>query len=344
LERQNLVSLGVDNTTGKAERLELYNDRNTQMFLSKFLSGELGEVEPVYDSKRGYRYDSVEAIVGDPSKAEAFLNRLHEAGMLTRKLHDEAIFCPKCDSAGISTRYCCPYCISFDVKKSYLIEHVKCGYMDVEENFQKGGKLVCRKCNDELKEPDVDYRRAGVWCTCRNCSKSFDVPVVRLFCRDCGEQFTFENAVIKYVYIYALKEEVRREAAEGWVLVSPISEFLKQNGFEVKSPGFLEGKSGANHMFDIVASGGAAEKTVTVIDIATSTDDVVSEQPVIALFAKIYDVSPGKAYLIAIPKLNDNARKMAQLYNIHPIEARNQKEAMNNLKEEMARNSERTLM
>jgi hypothetical protein len=305
--------------------------------LSKFLSGELNELEPVYDPKRGYRYDTVETIVRDPLKAEAFLTKLYEAGILTRKLHDEVIFCPRCNSAGISIRYCCPYCKSFNIKKSSLIEHVKCGYMDVEENFHKGDKLICLKCHDELKKCDIDYRRAGVWCTCKDCSKSFDIPVVKLFCRDCHEDFTFEDAIIKEVYTYALKEEARREAAEGWVLISPITEFLRQNGFEVKSPAFLKGKSGANHMFDIVAWPKENEKSVTVIDLATSTENVVSEQPIIALFAKIYDVSPATAYLIAIPKLNDNARKMAELYNIRAIEATNPKEAINSLKEKMTR-------
>jgi hypothetical protein len=74
-----------------------------------------------------------------------------------------------------------------------------------------------------------------------------------------------------------------------------------------------------------------------VIDLATSTDNIISEQPVIALFAKIFDVSPDTAYLIAIPKLNDNARKMAELYNIQAIEAKNREEAINNLKEKMTR-------
>jgi len=303
--------------------------------LSKFLGGELNEIEPSYDPKLGYRYKTVETIVGDPSKAEAFLDNLYEAEILTRNLHDEVIFCPKCNSAGISIRYCCPYCKSFNIKRSSLIEHVKCGYMDVEENFHKGDKLVCQKCHDELRKSDVDYRRAGIWCTCKDCSKSFDIPVVKLFCRDCHEDFTFENAVIKEVYTYALKEEARREAAGGWVLISPISEFLVQNGFEVKSPAFLKGKSGANHMFDIVASRGETAKRVTVIDLAMSADNVVSEQPVITLFAKIFDVLPDTAYLIAIPKLNDNARKMAELYNIQAIEAKNQKEAINNLKEKV---------
>jgi len=97
----------------------------------------------------------------------------------------------------------------------------------------------------------------------------------------------------------------------------------------------LKGKSGANHMFDVVAHKKDASKKVTVVDLATSSEAVVSEQPVIALFAKIFDVSPDNAYLIAIPKMSDNGKKMAELYNIQIIEARNQKEAIKALKEKM---------
>jgi len=307
------------------------------VFLGKFLGGELREVEPVYDPKRGYRYETVETIVGDPSEAEAFLDKLYEAGILTRQLHDEVIFCPKCNSAGISTRYCCPYCKSFNIKKSSLIEHVKCGYMDVEENFHKDDRLICQKCHDELTKPDVDYRRAGVWCTCKECNKSFDIPVAKLFCRDCHKEFTFEDASIRPVYTYTLKEDAKKEAAEGWVLIPPITEFLTQNGYEVKSPAYLKGKSGANHMFDIVATTKENTKNPTVIDLATSTNNTVTEQPVIALFAKIFDVTPHAAYLIAIPKLNDNAKKMAELYNIQAVEGKDQKEAINNLKEKITK-------
>jgi hypothetical protein len=39
--------------------------------------------------------------------------------------------------------------------------------------------------------------------------------------------------------------------------------------------------------------------------------------------------------LIAIPKVNDNAKKMAELYNIQIVEARNQKEAIKALKEKI---------
>jgi hypothetical protein len=273
----------------------------------------------------------VEAIVGDALSAESFLNRLYEAGILERRLYDKIIYCPKCGSASISIHYCCPYCKSFNIQKSALIEHVKCGYMDVEENFKKGNsKLVCPKCREELRKLDIDYRKAGMWCTCKDCGKSFDIPVTAHFCRDCHANSTFEEAVIKDVYAYSLKEEAKEEVATGWIIIAPIREFLIENGFEVESPAFIKGKSGANHMFDIAAYKGEeeAERKVTVIDLATSAENAVSEQPVIALFAKIYDVSPENAYLIAIPKMSENGKKMAELYSIKLVEAKNQKEAI----------------
>ena len=135
------------------------------------------------------------------------------------------------------------------------------------------------------------------------------------------------------------RSEAKEEVAIGWVVIAPIRDFLVENGFEVESPAFIKGKSGANHMFDIVAYKGEGEaaRKVTVIDLATSAENAVSEQPVIALFAKIYDVSPENAYLIAIPKVSENGKKMAELYSIKLIEAKNQKEAIKALKDEMLR-------
>lgn len=303
--------------------------------LGKLLSGETSRLEPVFDPKEGYRYPIVETIVGDAAKAEAFLDKLHVAGILERQLYDKMLVCPKCSSVNVTVHYCCPYCKSFDVHRSSLVEHVKCGYMDVEENFRKGGKLVCQKCHDELKKLDVDYRRAGVWCNCKGCGKSFDVPEATLFCRDCRDNSTFEEVIIKNTYSYGIREEVRDEAQLGWILVAPIKELLVESGFDVEGPAFLKGKSGANHMFDIVARDKSGARKATVIDVATSTEGVVIEQPVIALFAKIFDVSPDKAYLVAIPKMNDNGKKMAELYNIQIVEAKSHKEARKAIKARM---------
>jgi hypothetical protein len=321
--------------TGKKETSELYRDRDVQMLLSKFLSGEIKTIEPVYDLEVGYRYPVVETIVGEATLVEPFLNKLYEAGVLEKKLYDKIIFCPKCGSADVSTRYCCPSCKSFNIQKSSLIEHVKCGYMDVEDKFCEGDKRICPKCHEELRKIDVDYYKAGIWCTCKDCEKSFDIPVPAHFCRNCRATSTFEEVIIKDVYSYTLKENVTAESSLNWFLVAAIREILITKGLMVESPGILKGKSGANHSFDIVAYKGDKPQKAIVVDLAMSTGNVVSEQPVIALFAKIFDVSPERAYLIAIPKLSENGKKMAELYKISAIEAKNQEEAIASLKESL---------
>ena len=70
----------------KKETYELYKDSDTQILLGKFLSGEIKTLEPVYDQQTGYRYPAVEAIVGDASQVEPFLNKLHGTGVFEKKI------------------------------------------------------------------------------------------------------------------------------------------------------------------------------------------------------------------------------------------------------------------
>jgi hypothetical protein len=316
----------------KDKRVEVYKDHRAQLLLSKFLGGELTKLEPVFNSKYGYRYPIVEKITGDAQSANEFLKHLFEVGILKRELFDKIIRCVHCDSANIAAHYRCPYCNSFKVSKNSLIEHVSCGYIDTEEKFHKEDKLVCPKCHKELTKIDMDYRKAGAWCTCNECDKSFDIPVFSHFCRDCRQDFTFGEALYEDVFSYSLSEDVVREAALGWILIAPIKEFLESRGFKVESPGFLKGKSGTKHMFDLTASRDGKSQKVTAIDLAASTGDVVSEQVVIAMFAKVYDVVPDRACLVAIPKMSKDGSKLAELYKIKVIEAKNQEEAINALK------------
>jgi transcription elongation factor Elf1 len=315
----------------KSKRSELYKDHLVQVLLSKFLSGELERLEPVFDPDRGYVYPLVEAILGSAGRVEIFLDKLSKAGIFRKKLYDKILFCPNCNSPKISIHYNCPHCRSFNIVKSALIEHLKCGYIDTEDHFRKGDKLFCPRCGNELVESDVDYKRAGIWCTCNNCDKNFDLPIPSHFCRKCQSNFTFEDAIYENAFSYELSEEAKKEASLGWILITPVRALLEERGFEVQTPGFLKGKSGTSHMFDITAFRKDVAKGMTVIDLATSADDVVTEQPVIAMFAKIYDVAPDDACLIAIPKISDNGIKMAKLYKISVIEARNQEEAVNAL-------------
>jgi hypothetical protein len=315
--------------TEKNETNDLLNDRKTQFFLSRFLSSEIQILEPTFN-QQGYSYPLVEAVVGDSSLVVPFLSKLYDSGILDKKLFDKIVLCPKCSSTNISFRYCCPFCKSYDIQKSSLVEHVRCGYMDLETNFTQGNKYVCPKCHEEMRRLDVDYRKAGVWCSCRECGKSFDIPVPEHFCRNCHSTSTFEEASIRDVYSYTLETKIKRDYSANCVLISSIEDILIQNGYKVECPAFLRGKSGANHYFDIAAYKEDVSKMM-VLDLAKSSADVVSEQIVIALFAKMFDVSPDKAFLIALPRLSENGKRMAELYNIHLVEAKSQSEAAKEL-------------
>jgi hypothetical protein len=126
-----------------------------------------------------------------------------------------------------------------------------------------------------------------------------------------------------------------KEAGVGYILVAPLREFFKKLGFNVDSPGFLKGKSGTSHMFDIAAWKGGTTHEVIVIDLATSGEEAVSEQATIAMFAKVYDVAPDRAMLIAIPGMSENGRKLASHYKIELVEGKGQKEALRALEKTM---------
>jgi len=314
--------------TPKIQRVEVYKNHRVQLLLSRFITGDIKKIDPVFDYKDGYKYPVVEAIVGHHSDVEEFLKQLSKQGILERELYDKILHCPDCNSANVSVRYRCPYCKSFDVKKGSLIEHIPCGYIDTEDRFQTEDELMCPRCNKALTRVDVDYRKAGVWCTCNECDKSFDIPTTSHFCRDCHKDFMFEDAIYKDVYSYNLSAQAVKEASFGWVLIAPIKEFLQACGYNVKIPGHLKGASGASHKFDITASRETIPQNVMVFDLAVSNDKPVTEQPVIAMFAKIYDVTPDKACVIAVPKINENGKKLAVLYKINVIEAKDQAEVL----------------
>ncbi len=308
---------------------------NSQNLLKRIHEENITEIEPVYNPEKGCKncYPLIESIIGSDVEIEPLLEEITESGELVKELFDKTILCPRCDSQYISTRYNCPYCNSFDIEKSSLIEHTKCGYMDVEQNFRKKKKLVCPKCNNILKKEDFDYKKAGVWCKCNNCSKNFDIPTPTHFCRKCGTISTFEEVNLKNVYSYRVKDSPKSGSSASEFVFVAINNFLEKKGWKVESPASIKGKSGAEYSFDIAAFKGSKKDKTIVIDVAVSSEEIVAEQPVVALFAKIFDVSPKKSVLVTVPKLSKNGKKMAKLYNIQIIEAKNQTQVIDRLKE-----------
>jgi len=86
----------------KAEIQKLFMDRRVQLFLGKFLGGELDVLNPVI-KKTGYHYPGVEPFVDDPDEAESFLSMLQGHGLINSEVVGLLAQCGNCKSYDIDS-------------------------------------------------------------------------------------------------------------------------------------------------------------------------------------------------------------------------------------------------
>lgn len=96
---------------------------------------------------------------------------------------------------------------------------------------------------------------------------------------------------------------------------SAIASVLRDADYSVRSPAILRGASGIEYNFDIVAS---REDETWVFDICTDASSS-GTGAVFSLFAKVLDVKPERATLLATPRISPQAEKLAEMYKIQVV-------------------------
>lgn len=295
--------------------------------LVELLSGKYVELKPVFDPVRGCRYPEVEEVLGSLEEVSSLLEKLTSEGLLARKLFGKYLTCPHCRSPNVGAVALCPRCKSYDIEKKVLVEHFKCGYIGTEDHYLTGGKLVCPRCKTPLDPGGKDSRRVGIWFLCHACKRKFDEPYSPQQCRNCGHQFVVRDAELTDCYAYTLGGEAAVRKVVG--VITSVRSFLESSNYRVESPGVVRGSSGVEHRFDILALKGEEKKFVVEI---VQAEKVVDEQPIITLFAKVYDLDRIPSILIALPSLSSTASQLAAMYKITVIEAKDSDEAVAKLK------------
>lgn len=303
------------------ERQVLYKVTEVEHFLTNVIT-EDSVIKPQFDLEFGYRYSIVEKTLNkEPNKAKAFLETLAQAGILDRKLYTIDLRCPNCDSSNVSTNYLCPFCGSINIAKNALIEHISCGYIDVLTNFGKNGDLICPKCHNKLELGK--YRSVGNWYACESCGKRIELPHPSHTCRKCDARFTLDDAKYSKIYSYTLNSVAKEEIGRGIFLIDSIRDNLTKLGYDAKAPFISKGSSGVEHTFDISLT---KNDQKIVIDVLTS-DEPIPQVEIIKEYVKMLDVKVD-LYIIAIPKLDDEARKLAGSYSVNFIESYSPQEAV----------------
>ncbi len=295
-----------------AQRVELYKRPDVEAVINALLTAT-GRLDPLFDLEQGYRYPDVEkAISKDSDGALALLEDLYEGGVLDSQIYDMEIRCPECGSPNISTRYLCPVCGSFHIKKTILMEHLDCGYLGNLTTF--GDPLVCPKCNQPLIEGA--YRNAGSIYECADCKKQIDTPFVNHWCRKKGVNFSFENAIYQGKFSYFPTTETKEDMERGIIFITPITKIFEGLGLKKMDVPKIVGTSGVELQFDVGYQGAGRKYFVDILQ----GKELFGEFDILKEYGKITDAKV-ETFVLVLPGLDAQATSMAKSYKMNMIDA-----------------------
>jgi len=309
---------------------EIYSDTGARQILQFLLRNITVVISPQSLPTDEITYPQLQSVLGEhAAEADSILARMAAVGVLVETLADKVPACPECNSKQVSIRYLCPQCYTFDITRSFLFEHLKCGKVASDDTFRKGTEYVCPKCQAVLHNFGVEFRAIGAWYKCNHCNNSFNATVQSHFCRPKHHQFTPERARLIPIYEYRINTRILNEIRNQVLVYGDLITFLEDAGLTVSAPYTIIGKSGEPRTFDLIISSKGrwgGQKTVAM-DVAQSESetgpDVVRE-----FAAKVRDAKPTSSYLVAIPTLTGDARELAKNLKLNVVEASSLKDAI----------------
>ncbi len=309
----------------KASRLPLYRRNDVRRLVVWILDGH-DEIRPERNPQTGdYSYSEANFGGGDIS---VLLAELESYRILEKTMIDTVPICPGCQHSNFHVTYVCPYSQHTTLEHGTMLEHYACGNADFESNYRSGlGGLICPKCRRPLKVVGTDYRKLERAYRCNGCGKFFGTPKLNLPCRVCGRKNEEEDLTMAPVYAYRINNLLRSELIANCSLSANVVAFFEKSGFKVTSPMKMPGLSGVEYTFDL---GAKKDGQLIVLDMVSAEVEVGS-QDVVAFFAKVYDAKPSKALLVAFPKMNPEALRLAAMYGVDVVGAQTPDEIMRKL-------------
>ncbi len=132
------------------------------------------------------------------------LEELTALGLLSASSFDKVHICSSCQSSRLNVREECVKCNSSHVDEHSLIHHYRCAYHGVSDEFEEENKLICPKCNHELRHYGVDYDRSGNVLQCEECKEIMTEPNIGFVCADCGTHSTGDAIKVRNWSNYSL--------------------------------------------------------------------------------------------------------------------------------------------
>ena len=327
--------MAVVTETAQTPSKDVYADPDARKVLEFLIWNAGTTLSPTILPTDEIAYPELESILGKDTltkeKQDRLLKAMTEANVLVAELVDKVPICPTCGSNQVSTRYICQHCYTFDITKTFLFEHLKCGKVGSSDEFAKGEKTICPKCQTVLHDFGVEYRSVGAWYKCSRCNRSFNSPSHSHFCRPKHHEFTSDAVQLVPLFQYRINPETVEQIKLRVLVYAEAITQLENLGLTVLAPHSLLGKSGETQPFDIVLKqqkkGWRGEEKTTVIDIKIDNKPTGTEA-VKKFHAKVKDAKPTESWLITVPGLDAEADTLIRNLNLSHAEGATLLEAM----------------
>ena len=247
------------------------------------------------------------------------LEKLVSSKYLSKFPHGLTIACPQCQSVSINSHYICQNCSASDFVKGEVIEHNKCGYTDLSMAFEDKSldKLVCPKCNKELRLIGVDYFRLESAFKCKKCTIIFSNPFQTFDCNDCTQKnIKYTDLGWKQTFTYSLSTSKMSEIKQQVVSLDDVQKYFVDYGFKVNNDYMIQSNYQTLGPFDIMA-----QKNDVIIIVSALGDDI--EENVAKLFElnMLDKVISGRLHKVVLlfsePK--EVTKNLMDNYNIYAI-------------------------
>ncbi|MCC7573189.1 MAG: response regulator [Candidatus Methanofastidiosum sp.] len=229
------------------------------------------------------------------------------------------IKCPNCQSYDYKIVLKCPSCTSENLIKGEVIEHYSCSTINFSNKFMKEGRLICPKCNQELKRLGVDYRKIGNWVFCENCSDFYGEANVNLKCNSCKTLYSVNESIWeeeeKIVPDRAKILKVIRRLS----ILSEIEQELRKKEFDIRRNIVLY-YLGMEKKFDIgVFRDLKDENPFLLFDICIDPHGNFSDE-IKSFYNKSKDINYAKTIFVAVPHIDSKDKKIINELKINAIE------------------------
>lgn len=146
-------------------------------------------------AKSGFEYPflALQFEEEDQDEVLEIINEARKDGLLDGDFIERTFLCPECSAAFLLTRETCVKCSGSRLSPIDVVHHFVCAYVGPEEDFTDGTKMVCPKCNDQLRHIGVDYDKPSMVYRCLDCGEQSQDAYIRSLCVHCGQESPIEE-------------------------------------------------------------------------------------------------------------------------------------------------------